>query len=156
MCCSVFFEFLSGSDAWAVLLRVWWIHLPEVPPGHVCIPRYSKPGWDLNHRCSFRKSCNAFVMSELAAGFCFASRFRCSPFPLHLNQWRCLLKPCNGKFLNELQWIFRVLLRFRYLGCSVACLVDTPFQSAFRAHLRSTVFQNRLGSEPRAQLLKVL
>ena len=30
---SGFFEFCSGSDAWAVLLRVWWIPLPEVLQG---------------------------------------------------------------------------------------------------------------------------
>ena len=116
MSCSGFFEFCLGPDAWAVLLRVWWIPLPEVPPGHVCIPRYSKPVWDLNHGCSHRKSCNILVVSGLAAGFCLAAGFRYSPFPLHLNQWRCLLKPRNGKFFNELQWVFRVSSRFRCLN----------------------------------------
>ena len=66
------------------------------------------------------------------------------------------MKPHNGKFLNVLQSIFRVLLRFRCMGCSVACLVDTPARSASKAHLHSVVFQTRQGSEPRAQSLKVL
>ena len=122
----------------------------ETPLGHICIPRHSRPGWDLNHRRSCRNSCNTFVVSELAAGFCLSARFRCFLFLLHLNQGRCLLKLCNGKFLNVLQWIFRVLLRFRCMCCSAACLVDTPARSASKAHLHSVVFQNRLGSEPRA------
>ena len=64
--------------------------LPETPSGRICVLRCSKPVWDLNHRCSFRKSCNAFVVSELAAGFCLAAGFRYSPFPLHLNQGNVL------------------------------------------------------------------
>ena len=156
MCCSGFFEFCSGSDACAVLLRVWWLPLPEAPPECICNLWCSKPVWDLNHGRSCRNSCNTFAVSGLAAGFCLAAGFRCSPFPLHLNQRRCLPKPCNKKFFNELQWIFRVLFRFRCMCCSVACLVDTPFQSASRVHLHSAAFQTRQGSEPRAQSQKVL
>ena len=78
------------------------------------------------------------------------------PLPLHLNQWRCSLNPCNGKFLNELQWISRVLLRFRCLGCSAGPFGSTPARSTSRAHLQSVAFQPHLGSEPRVQLLKVL
>ena len=77
--------------------------LSEVPLGRICVLRCSKPGWDLNHGRSCRNSCNAFAVSGLTAGFCLAAGFRCFPFPLHLNQGRCLLKPCNGKFLNALQ-----------------------------------------------------
>ena len=95
-------------------------------------------------------------MSELVAKFCLSARFRCSPFPLHLNQWRYLLKLCNGKFLNVLQWVFRVSFWFRCIGHSVARLVDTPAGSTFRAYLHSVAFQPRQGSEPRVQLLKVL
>ena len=156
MCCGGLFEFLSGSDAWAVLLALSGVPLSEAPPGHICIPRHSSPTWDLNLGCSFRKFCNVLVVSGLAAGFCLAAGFRCFPLPLNLNQWRCLLNPCNGKFLNELQWVFRVLSRFRCLGCSVARLADTPAGSASRAHLQSAAFQPYLGSELRAQLLKVL
>ena len=148
MCCGEILGFSSGSDAWTTLLRVWWIPLPEVPPGYIYILRFSRPCWDLNHRHSRRKSCNMLVVSGLTAGFCLAARFRCSPFPLHLNRWRCLLKPCNEKFFNELRLIFRVLLRFRCMGRSAARLVDTPVRSALRAHLRSAVFQARLASEP--------
>ena len=141
MNCSGFFGFLLGSDAWAVLSRVWWIPLQEAPTGHICIPRRSKTGWDLNHGHNCRKSCNTFVMSVLYTGFCLAAGFRCSTFPLHLNQWGCLLKPCNRKFLNELQWIFRVLSRFRCMGCSVACLVETLARNTSRVHLHSAAFQ---------------
>ena len=150
MSCSGFFEFCLGSDAWAVLLRVWRIPLPEVPPGHVCIPRHSNPAWDLNHGYSFRKSCNTFVVSGLADGFCLAAGFRCFPLPLHLNQEMCFLKRCNGKFLNMLRWISWVLFRFRCLGCSAACLADTPARSASRAYLHSAAFQPMLESEPLA------
>ena len=156
MNCGGLFELFSGSDAWAVLLHLSGIPLSEVPPWRICILRHSKPCWDLNLRHSCRKSCNTFVVSGLAAGFCLDARFRCSPFPLHLNRWRCLLKPCNGKFLNELQRVFRVSSRFRCEGSVVARLVDTPAGSTYRAHLHSAAFQTRLGSEPRAQLLKVL
>ena len=152
-------EFLGlclGSDAWAVLLRVWRIPQPEVPPGHICNLRHSSPCWDLNlgYRCC--KSCNVFAVSWLASELCVCAGFRCFPLPLHLNRWRCSLNPCNGKFLNELQWIFRVLLRFRCLGCSVGPFGSTPARSTSGARLQSAVFQPCLGSEPRAQLLKVL
>ena len=95
-------------------------------------------------------------MSGLAAGFCLAAGFRCFPLPLHLNRRGCLLKPCNGKFFNRLQRIFRILSRFRCLGCSAARLADTPARSTSRARLHSAAFQPRHGSEQRAQLLKVL
>ncbi len=119
MCCSVFFKFGFGSDACAILLRVWWIPLPETPPGHVCIPRHSRPARDLNHGRSCRNFCNTFVVSGLAAGFRLVVRFRCSPFPLHLNQGRCLMKPYNGKCFNVLRWISWVLFRFRCLNFCV-------------------------------------
>ena len=45
---------------------------------------------------------------------------------------------------------------FRCLGCSVARLVDTPARNTSREHLYSAAFQLRQGSEPRAQLPKVL
>ena len=86
----------------AVLLRVWWMPLSEVPSRRICVLWCSKPGWDLNHGRSCRNSCNTFVVSGLAAGFRLVVRFRCYPFPPHLNQRMCLLKPCNEKFLNEL------------------------------------------------------
>ena len=156
ICCGGFLGFCSGSDAWAVLLRVWRIPLPEAPPGHVCIPRHSNSAWDLNLGRSFRKSCNTFVVSGLAAGFCLSAWFRCSLLPLHLNQWRCLLNPCNGKFLNMLRWISWVLFRFRCLGCSVGPFGSTPARSTSGTHLHSAAFQPCLGSEPRVQLLKVL
>ena len=68
----------------------------------------------------------------------------------------CLLKPCNGKFLNVLRWIFRVLSRFRCLGRPVASFWNTLARSASRAYLHSAAFQPMLGSEPRVQSLKVL
>ena len=127
-----------------------------MPPRRICILRCSKPVWHLNHGHSCRKSRNAFVVSGLNEKFCVYAGFRCFLLPLHLNRWRCLLKTCNRKFINELRLIFRVLFRFRCLGHSAACLVDSPFQSASRAYLHSAVFQAWLASEPRAQLLKVL
>ena len=150
MSCGEFLGFSSGSDACAILLRVWWIPLPETPPGHICIPRHSSPARDLNLGCSFRKSCNVLVVSWLASELCVCARFRCFPLPLNLNRGMCFLKRCSRKFLNVLQWIFRVLPRFRCLGCSVARLVDTPARSASRVHLHSAAFQTRQGSEPRA------
>ena len=156
MSCSEFFGFCSGSDAWAALLHLSGIPLSEVPPGHICNLRHSKPCWDLNLGHSCLKFCNILVVSGLAAGFCLTARFRYSPFPLHLNRWGCLLNPCNKKFLNELRLIFRVLFRFRCLDHSAARLVDTPARSASSAHLHSVVFQTQLGSEPQAQLSKVL
>ena len=42
------------------------------------------------------------------------------------------------------------------MGCSVACLVDTPAGSIFRAHLHSAAFLSRQGSEPRVQFLKLM
>ncbi len=145
------FEFLSGSDACAVLLRVWWIHLPEVPPVRICNLWHSKPCWDLNHGHRRLIPRKVFVVSGLNGRFCVYARFRCSLLPLHLNRWRCLLKPCNRKFINELQRFLRVLFRFRCLCCFVARLVDTPARSASRVHLHSAVFHARLGSEPWVQ-----
>ena len=110
----------------------------------------------LQYTCCERFGCRILVVSGLAAGFSLAAGFRCFLLPLHLNRWRCLLKPCNGKFLNELRLIFRVLFRFRCMGCSVASFWNTPFRSASMAYLHSVVFQTRLGSEPWAQLPKVL
>ena len=156
MNCSGFFEFLSGSDALATLLRVWWKPLSEVPPGRICILWHSKPVWDLNRGYCCLKSCNAFVVSGLAAGFCLSAWFRCSPFPLHLNQGSFLLKLCNRKSLNVLRLIFWVLFGFRCMCCSVACLVDALARSTSRAHLHSAAFLPRQGSEPWALLLKFL
>ena len=155
MNCSEFLGFCFGSDAWSTLLRVWWIPLPEVPPGRICILRCSKPSWDLNLGCSRRKSYNAFVVSELGVGFCLSARFRCSPFPLHLNQESFLLKLRNRKSLNVLRLIFWVLFGFRCMCCSASPFVDALAISTSMAHLHSAVFQTRLGSEPRVQLLKV-
>ena len=113
MCCSVFFEFCSGSDACAVLLRVWWIPLPEVPPARICILWCSKPGWDLNHGRCCRKSCNAFVVSGLAAGFCLAARFRYFPLPLHLNHGHSCRKSCNTFVVSGLAAGLCLAARFR-------------------------------------------
>ena len=146
-------SFFPVQMPWAVLLRVWRIPQPEVPPGHVCIPRHSSPAMDLNHGYSRRKSCNAFVVRGLAAGFCLASRFRCFPLPLHLNQEMCFLNSYNGMSLNVLRWF---VSGSDALGCSAARLADTPARSASRAHLHSAAFQPRQGSEPRAQSLKIL
>ncbi len=97
-------SYVSGSFILAADSVVLFVEsLSEVPPGCICIPRHSSPAWDLNLGCSFRKSCNVLVVSGLAAVFCLAAGFRCFPFPLNLNQWRCLLNPCNGKSLNVLQ-----------------------------------------------------
>ena len=103
MCCSEFLGFCLGSDACAVLLRVWWIPLPEALPGCICIPRYSSPARDLNLGCSCCKSCNVFAVSWLASELCVCAGFRCFPLPLHLNQEMCFLKRCNEKSLNVLQ-----------------------------------------------------
>ena len=141
MNCSEFLGFCFSSDARAVLLLLSGIPLSEVPPERICI---------------LRCSCNAFAVSGLTAGFCLVARFRCSPFPLHLNQGRFLLKLCNRKSLNVLRLIFWVLFGFRCMCCSVACLVDALARSTSRAYLHSAAFQPRQGSEPRVQLLKVL
>ena len=42
------------------------------------------------------------------------------------------------------------------MGRSAARLVDTPARNTSRVYLHSAVFQTRLGSEPRVQLLKIL
>ena len=103
----------------SVLLPLFGISLSEAPPGYIYILRCSNPCWDLNHRYSRRKSRNVFVVSGLAVGFGLDSRFRCFPFPPHLNQWMCLFKPRNGKFFNVLQWNFLILFRFRCLNFCV-------------------------------------
>ena len=55
MCCSESFVFCLGSDAWAVLLALSGVPLPEAPPGHVCIPRHSSLAWDLVPRAQLLK-----------------------------------------------------------------------------------------------------
>ena len=45
---------------------------------------------------------------------------------------------------------------FRCVGYSVGPFGNTPARSTSEAHLQSVAFQPRLGSEPRAQLPKVL
>ena len=47
-CVAMIFEFLSSSDAWAILLALSGIPLPEAPPGHICNLLPSNPVWDLN------------------------------------------------------------------------------------------------------------
>ena len=82
MCCGRFFEFCSSSDAWAVLLRVWWIPLPETPLGSICIPRHSSSARDLNLGHSCQKSCNVFAVSWLASELCVCARFRSESEPV--------------------------------------------------------------------------